>query len=313
MRFLVPKIAMRGSIICLLAVSLLGFSACRSDRVSVNPKDPDSPQYAYRLDELALLQMAADDVLEKERKKQYGQIYDEYGSDDFKHGVSRRRFLIMANCVESYLGGLEEFDPNDLGFRRERPKGSRQYLDVLNRKVHRTQGAIEEQLVFVPSGLNFKLNGLYWIAKDKQFLQCIADSPQIEKDTEPKTEATPPEAGTTPDSPEGQSTESSSVESGTQPAETTKTDGTDSTEKLPAPVQEMKPSEIKKAPLQARPAGAGAVIDERPAPKKKKASKEEPAPQAEEPPKPADAPPTETPAPAEPEAPVPTPSDNGSH
>src|SRR6476659_6893625 len=108
---------MRGPLLCALAFSLLiGFSGCQNDRVSVNTKDPDSPQYAYRLDELALLHMTADDVQEKERKKQYGQIYDQYGSDDFKQAISRRRFLIMSNCVENFLGGVEEFDTNDLGF-----------------------------------------------------------------------------------------------------------------------------------------------------------------------------------------------------
>lgn len=268
---------LKGQILCLLALSLVGLTGCQNDRVSVNSKDPDSPQYAYRLDELALLHMAADDVQEKERKKQYGQIYDDYGSDDFKKGVSRRRFLIMSNCVENYLGGLDEFDTNDLGFRREIVKGSpKQTLDVLNRKVQRIQGPIEEQMVFISNGLNFKLNGLYWIAKDKAFLQCIADSPQVEASTQPA----PPAGETTTQAPQEQTAEQPKTAENGQPAPTAETPKTaepvvsaPSSAPVPAPVQDMKPAEIKKAPIQARPAGAGAVIDERPVAKKPKAAK----------------------------------------
>jgi len=266
-----------------LACSLIGLSACRSDRVSVNAKDPNSPQYAYRLDELALLQMAADDIHEMERRKQYGQIYDEYGSDGFKKNVSRRRFLIMSNCVETHLGGIEEFNPNELGFRRKFVGGenSKNFLDVLNRKVIRIQGSIEEQLVFVPNGLNFRLNGLYWIAKDKQFLQCIANSPHLEAETAPKPEgegsqttagqAKPTESGeqATQTPPASESAE----QSGSKPQENVTPEATPQaapSNAPPTPVQGMNASEIKKQPLEARPAGAGAVIDERPVSKKRK-------------------------------------------
>lgn len=272
----------QSAMLLLLACSVIGLSACRSDRVSVNAKDPNSPQYSYRLDELALLQMAADDIQEMERRKQYGQIYDEYGSDGFKKNVSRRRFLIMSNCVETYLGGIEEINPNELGFRRKfvGSKNAQSFLDVLNRNVLRIQGNIEEQLVFVPNGLNFKLNGLYWIAKDKQFLQCIADSPKVEADTAPKPET--PETATEP------ATETQgepAKPTGETPAQPTAPEGSaeqapnskpqqeaapQSKPPTPGPVQEMNPSEIKKQPLEARPAGAGAVIDERPTPKKRK-------------------------------------------
>jgi len=284
MSFLATRSTWQRAFSVLLACSLLGFAGCRSDRVSVNPKDPNSPQYAYRLDELALLRMTADDILDMERKKQYGQIYDEYASDAFKNGVSRRRFLIMSNCVENYLGAMEEFDPNELGFHRDVVKGQKNqgdtFLDVLNRKVQRIQGTIEEQLVFAPNGLNFKLNGLYWIAKDKQFLQCIAESPQVEASTTPKaeeatgsaepggTEANQPASGETPKAEDTGKTE----EQGSAPAaETAQPEpGTEPAKQAEpaAPVQEMKPAEIRKQPLEARPAGAGAVVDQRPSPKK---------------------------------------------
>lgn len=273
----------KSALLLLLAGSLIGLSACRNDRVSVNSKDPNSPQYEYRLDELALLQMAADDIQEMERKKQYGQIYDTYGSDGFKKNVSRRRFLIMSNCVETYLGGIEEFNPNEIGFRRKflKAQTTTDFLDVLNRKIQRFQGTIEEQLVFVPVGLNFKLNGLYWIAKDKVFLQCIADSPKVEADTAPQ----PEESAAKPT----ETTQSPSQEQAAQPAkpETETSSDTEQSAKPatepatqteaptpPQPVQGMKPSEIKKQPLDARPAGAGAVIDERPVVKKKKAKED---------------------------------------
>lgn len=277
---------------------LFSLGGCRNDRVAVNPKDLNSPQFAYRLDELALLQMNADDVQELERKKQYGKLYDQYASDAFKQGVTRRRFLIMSNCVESFLGDLQEYDRNDVGFHREQLKEKGQqygFIDVLNRKVQRSLGSIEEQLVFAPLGLNFKLNGLYWISKDKQFLQCIAESPQIEAQTTPqpegapaaaenakptegepaqKTEEAPPTQGkseaqpsaeTLPAKPEGEqpATPQPFNPNAPNPAAPASTPPA-----VPVPVQGMKPAEIRKEPLGARPAGAGAVVDQRPLPVK---------------------------------------------
>jgi hypothetical protein len=220
----------------------------------VNPKDPRSPKFAYRLDELALLQMATDDILNLERKKQYGVIYDEYTSSEFQKNVSRRRFLIMSNCVETYLGGLQEFDSNDLGFARKTLKG--QTMDTLTRKVQRERGKAEEHLVFIPSGFNFKLNGLYWISKDKIFLQCIADSPQIEANTAPMPKAMPTsgeEEGKTA-SPTGEPTPSGGqapVPAGETPTETPPTQ-----EAVPVPVQ----------PVPSAEPGAGGVMDTRPEP-----------------------------------------------
>ncbi len=312
MRSRAPAFTLKTGLI-LLGLGLLGIwtwmglASCHSDRVAVNPKDPQSPQFAYRQDQLALLSMLADDIQDLERKKQYATIYDDYTSQEFKTGISRRRFLVISNCVETYLGGLEEYDPHDLGFRREMLKtGHDQFLDVLNRKVKRIMGPIDEQMVFVPDDLNFKLNGLYWIAKDKLFLQCVAESPQREAEGQPVPEIAPEEGATpsttqatsptTAETPAATSPESgaavppASEQPGTEAAQSGAPQG-ESSEKSPAtesptsagssepthkkstgvtvpvasPVQEMKPAEARKATtLQARPAGAGAVIDERP-------------------------------------------------
>ncbi len=269
----------------LMALLVLGLSGCRNDRVDVNKKDPDSPQYAYRKDELALLQMSADDIQELERKKQYGTIYDDYASEAFKQGVGRRRFMIMSNCVESFLGDVEEYDRNDIGFRRDylkdkRNKPTQNYVDVLNRKVQRTLGSIEEQMVFVPNGLSFKLNGLYWIAKDKHFLQCIGQSESLDQQTAPKPEV--PAAGTEP-STEVPATNASgetkpATETGAQPGSVSEPipSGASTGGPVPEPatgteakpIHGLKQTEIKKQTIQARPAGAGAVVDSRPLPKK---------------------------------------------
>lgn len=307
MRSRAPVFTLRTGMILLglgvLAIwTWMGLSSCHSDKVVVNPKDPQSPQFAYRQDQMALLSMMADDIQELERKKQYSTIYDDYTSQEFKSGITRRRFLIISNCVETYLGGLEEYDPHDLGFRREMLKdGHGKFLDVLNRKVKRMLGQIDEQMVFIPHDLNFKLNGLYWIAKDKQFLQCVAESPQREaegqpipelatEETQDTTQAAPttePVAGETAKTPESTGTETTTVKdetgASTEPStaetpaqdtpatsETSRPKSSGTPVPVPSPVQEMKPAEARKSTtLQARPAGAGAVIDQRPTPKAK--------------------------------------------
>ncbi|HEY9745790.1 MAG TPA: hypothetical protein V6C99_06190 [Oculatellaceae cyanobacterium] len=248
--------------LCISGLAIL--STCRSDRITVTPEDPRSPKYAYRLDELALLQMAADDILNLERKKQYGTIYDEYTSRDFRKNVSRRRFLIMSNCVETYLGELQEFDSNDLSFNRHTLPGYKQPLDVLTRHVQRKRGFVDEQLSFISTGFNFKLNGLYWISKDKMFLQCIADSPKIEANTAPMPEAPPPpKPGETAVTPSGQkpSEPAATPDSGEAPA----THSNEQHLEHATPSQPPPPAEPIN-PIPPRPAGAGGVLDYRPAP-----------------------------------------------
>lgn len=310
------KFITRSALLALLFLSL-GLAGCRSDRVSVDKNDPYSPKYAYRKDELALLQMSADDIQELERRKQYGTIYDDYASQLFRKNIGRRQFLIMANCVESFLGDLEEYDRNDIGFRREdskdksgQGKDGQSFVDVLNRKVQRSLGSIEEQMVFIPDGLGFKLNGLYWISKDKLFLRCIRESGRLDAQTSPQPELPPEpkEAGKEETAAKTDESAQSSESTASKPKETTSADKTEqkpvaattgeSGAQAPVPtgglgsleskpVQTMKPSEIKKEPLKARPAGAGAVVDQRPTPKKtseQKKAEEEAAKRRTEPP-----------------------------
>ena len=294
MKFSVRQLLSKGTAALLLLLLLGGASGCRSDRVSVDKKDPNAPQHEYRKDELALLQMVADDIQELERKKQYGTIYDDYASEAFRKGIGRRQFMIMANCVESFLGDLEEYDRNDIGFNRQFSKGKDKsgspYVDVLNRKVQRALGSIEEQLVFSPNGLGFKLNGLYWIAKDKAFIACMRQSGPMDAATAPKPPEADQEKPTAETSSQAASTERK-VESSTgtalsppatdrpsvaAPVSSTASDnhpptptaGLNSLE--PQPVQTMKPAEVRKEQIKARPAGAGAVVDQRPVPKKTK-------------------------------------------
>jgi hypothetical protein len=286
------------SLLLVLSLLLLTLFACRSDKVSVDPKDPNAPQFTYRKDELALLQMIADDIQELERNKRYGTIYDDYASERFKKGVGRRQFMIMSNCVESFLGDLQEYDRNDIGFRREFLKASpgaknnseQKYIDVLNRKVQRALGSMEEQLVFVPNGLSFQLNGLYWIAKDKSFLQCMAQSAQLDSKTAPagdplpvvKSEAPTQQEQEQQQQPETTQPPSTKIpetrKSETQSSQAPKTQSPSKIEVntgAPVPiggssileaqsVQKMKPAEIKQGALKGRPAGAGALVDQRP-------------------------------------------------
>jgi hypothetical protein len=123
---------------------------------------------------------------------------------------------------------------------------------------------VDEQLVFIPSGFNFKLNGLYWISKDKIFLQCIADSPQIEANTAPTPKEVPTEAGeegktaptaTTPQAPSG--------EQPTTPSEAVPSEQPSTSEPVPVPAQPVPVTEPGNE-AQPRPAGAGGVMDTRP-------------------------------------------------
>ncbi len=169
-----------------LAVLMLAtLSGCRSDVVKVDPKNPKSPKYPYLAHEFALLQLAVDDIQELERKKQYGKIYDDYASDNFRRHVSRRKFLVMANCTEEHLGELSEYDDSNLSFNRNQmPDKNKPALDSITRQVTRSKsGQVQEQLVFASDGLHFKLNGLYWISDEDHFLKCIQ---QADKLAEPK-------------------------------------------------------------------------------------------------------------------------------
>jgi hypothetical protein len=175
-----PKRSFLTSLALLGLALMLLLTGCHPDHVAVDHRDPKTPQYAYRLDELALLQMAVDDIQEMERDKRYGKIYDEFASPEFKAKTSRRRFLIWANCAETYLGGVEEYDRNELGFFREPAKNKQPTVDSLLRTIHRSHFTAKERMGFVYDGIHFKLHDWTWVSNDKTFLQCMADSPRLE-------------------------------------------------------------------------------------------------------------------------------------
>lgn len=96
---------------------LLGFGAgllsgCRDAQA------PDAQ--GYREDERALLQIAAENLVELEIKKDYATLYDQYASKAFKQRVPARYFLKLTNCVETHLGAFLSYDRKSLRFKRER-------------------------------------------------------------------------------------------------------------------------------------------------------------------------------------------------
>lgn len=181
-------------VFCLAGTLLAGtLGGCRrSDVVAVDPENPNSPQYPYLAHEFALLQLAVDDIQELEKKKQYGKIYDDYASDEFRKNTTRRHFLVMANCTEEHLGSLTEYDDDHFGFNRNRmPAENQPALDSITRYVQREKkGQVREQMIFSGDGIHFKLNGLYWISEDKHFLQCMQEAEKIAVRT--AREAQPP-------------------------------------------------------------------------------------------------------------------------
>jgi hypothetical protein len=184
--FIVPNrpMSIKPAFAILVLSFSLGLMGCHSDHVAVDRKDPKTPQFAYRLDELAMLQMAVDDIQDAERDKRYGKIYDDFASPEFMAETSRRRFLIWGNCAETYLGGLEEYDRNELGFFREKAK-SKMPIDSIVRTVHRSRFVVKERMGFIYDGIHFKLRTWTWITNDKPFLECMADSPRLEGGTKP--------------------------------------------------------------------------------------------------------------------------------
>ncbi len=164
------------AIIAFFVLSYIAFivkNGCQSDTIRVDADNKKSPQYRYRKDEVALLALATDTVMEMEQQKKYAEIYQQYGSNEFKRLVSRRTFLKMSHCVETHLGEITEFDRSDLGFNRNINNG--QKLDKITRRVHRSSATVEEQLILVFEGLDVKLNGIFWISDHKNFIQCMQD------------------------------------------------------------------------------------------------------------------------------------------
>lgn len=160
--------------VILLVLALKAYDLwLRPDTIRVNDKDKTSPQYPYRKDELALLQISLNKLMEAESQKRYDDIYGELASRRFQKNVPERVFLKMTNCVEQYLGDMVSYDLNNNGFRREKRKG--RTVDVLQLHVERSETALEEQIVFEWEGVDVRVGGLYWLTDRRAFHQCIRD------------------------------------------------------------------------------------------------------------------------------------------
>jgi hypothetical protein len=179
---------------CFVVAAGIGLLGCKSDRVDVQQGSTTAPQYAYRLDELALLQLLADDVFSSEREKQYAYIYDHLASPTFQKEKSRRDFLREANCVEVHLGALDTFNPNEKGFSRK--KHGKETLDYLTRTIERSQETIPEELVIEPQGLQFQLRHIIWRSSNINFLNCLSQKIEIPpEELEAASSAIPSDAG----------------------------------------------------------------------------------------------------------------------
>ncbi|MBK8189311.1 MAG: hypothetical protein IPK79_02570 [Vampirovibrionales bacterium] len=148
---------------------LLGFGAgllsgCRDAQA------PDAQ--GYREDERALLQIAAENLVELEIKKDYATLYDQYASKAFKQRVPARYFLKLTNCVETHLGAFLSYDRKSLRFKRERVGAATR--DALNLRVFRDNGLLAEQFVFTPEGLSYKIDAFRWLSQRAEFLDCVS-------------------------------------------------------------------------------------------------------------------------------------------
>ncbi|MEB3287367.1 MAG: hypothetical protein VKJ04_07680 [Vampirovibrionales bacterium] len=156
-----------------LAIGLRFYGNLRSETIVVNPKDKTTPQFAYRKDELALLQIALDKLIQAESEKRYSQIYTQMASRRFQHNVPQRVFLKMSNCVEKYLGDVVSYDRDNNGFIRKTTKG--RLVDSLQLHVERSETPLEEQYVFEWDGVDVRVGGIYWMTDKPFFHQCMAE------------------------------------------------------------------------------------------------------------------------------------------
>lgn len=162
--------AVRKQVAMWLATAWLGVAlliGCK-DKAPVAEGPAKTP---YRKDELALLKIATDNIQAMEAAKQYGRIYDQYASKTLRDTITRRRFLMMTNCVEQELGDLVDYEEGS-DFTRRSENG--QALDMTRRTVRRTlEGKMREEFDFISTGAEYQLNGIYWITANKGFLDCI--------------------------------------------------------------------------------------------------------------------------------------------
>ncbi len=141
----------------LLVVLAVWFSGCGSQTVE-----------PFREDERALLRLRADDVLTLERNQQYSHLYDRTASDQFRKLTGRRAFLKMARCLETTLGPVTSYEVLE-PFQRPGKKN----MVVVRVQAERRLGPVEEQLVFVQEGIDFRLAGLFWLTRRPEFKDCI--------------------------------------------------------------------------------------------------------------------------------------------
>lgn len=131
----------------------------------------DNQEEGYREDEQILLKLATTDILELERQKDYGKIYDQYASQTLKRSLARRDFLKMGRCLEVTMGDLVDYQRDQWDFTRNKTEHGT--LDSTTRSVVRASGNVKEQLTYVREGIDFKLNAIYWSSTRKDFLTCM--------------------------------------------------------------------------------------------------------------------------------------------
>ncbi|MEM0951960.1 MAG: hypothetical protein AAGI66_07440 [Cyanobacteria bacterium P01_H01_bin.74] len=168
-------------------IALLGLMAlegvilpgCRNDDViAVNTNDKNTPQYAYRLDEIAMLELLTEEIFSAEKDKHYARIYSAFTAPSFKERVSESTFLSLTTCVEKHLGHLESYNPEEKGFYRKLKfnKATEKTIpyDIIKRNVFRFKETITEELVFEKSGLQFQLADLIWHTNNTALKTCFA-------------------------------------------------------------------------------------------------------------------------------------------
>lgn len=164
----------------LILPALLALTACQKF---------SQPHYQYRKDEEALLKMTVEDILRLESNKQYDEIYDHYFSTGFKRTVLRRRFLMMSNCLERYLGDFNGFERKDMVFNRKlekTDKGNRkENVDDVTMRVYRAGGVLREHFSFIREGMDFKLYALYWSSPREDFIRCIESAEKAPVESNP--------------------------------------------------------------------------------------------------------------------------------
>ncbi len=148
-------------------LAILFFAACGQPAGNFD----GSPDSGYGEEEIGLLRLTARQIVQLEKNRDYKTLYREYASKDFKQRVDLRKFLKLANCTETHLGGVQSYDRSSLKFVRKR-EGDRT-VELLDLAVDRANGRITERFVFVREGLGFKVQSFRWLSTNTAFLGCL--------------------------------------------------------------------------------------------------------------------------------------------